>query len=329
MIERDRERIREAVRLLLAAERPIRVLRSVSWDASVKEAFFALRARELPEVTYPVFQDGAIVREALAAARQIELPEGPIRDWLDRIAASIGTSAAMLEAVGTPEFFERSRTLYGEPTSELYGEVTPLELATAIESFADDVANIDLGAPAPACIPAHVVADRIRAAVQGRFGSEAPEVEVVQTLASNAIAGSRRIRLRDGTCFSDRDVIQLIEHEAFIHVCTFLNGKAQEDLPILGCAHAGTTKTQEGLAVLSEFMTAAMEPDRFRRLGDRVLAIQMAIEGADFLQVYRFFQTRVEDDQAYENTRRVFRGGVLTGGAPFTKDAVYLDGLLR
>jgi hypothetical protein len=25
----------------------------------------------------------------------------------------------------------------------------------------------------------------------------------------------------------------------------------------------------------------------------------------------------------------VFRGGVLTGGAPFTKDAVYLDGFLR
>lgn len=34
-------------------------------------------------------------------------------------------------------------------------------------------------------------------------------------------------------------------------------------------------------------------------------------------------------EQAFENARRVFRGGVLTGGAPFTKDIVYLDGLLR
>jgi len=33
--------------------------------------------------------------------------------------------------------------------------------------------------------------------------------------------------------------------------------------------------------------------------------------------------------QAYENSRRVFRGGVLSGGAPFTKDIVYLDGLIR
>jgi hypothetical protein len=72
-------------------------------------------------------------------------------------------------------------------------------------------------------------------------------------------------------------------------------------------------------------------PDRLQRLADRVLAIQMSIEGADFLEVYRWFveQTGGDREQAFENTRRVFRGGVLRGGAPFTKDVVYLDGLLR
>ena len=34
-------------------------------------------------------------------------------------------------------------------------------------------------------------------------------------------------------------------------------------------------------------------------------------------------------NQAFESARRVFRGGLLTGGAPFTKDIVYLDGLIR
>jgi hypothetical protein len=73
-----------------------------------------------------------------------------------------------------------------------------------------------------------------------------------------------------------------------------------------------------------------MDPDRFRRLADRVLAIQQAAEGADFIEVYRFFLGRgVDPGQAFENTRRVFRGAPLTGGAPFTKDSVYLDGLLR
>ena len=84
------------------------------------------------------------------------------------------------------------------------------------------------------------------------------------------------------------------------------------------------------LAVFAEFITGSIDIDRMHRLADRVLAIQMAIEGADFLEVYQYFLSRTgSEEQAFENTRRVFRGGVLTGGAPFTKDVAYLDGLLR
>jgi hypothetical protein len=61
-----------------------------------------------------------------------------------------------------------------------------------------------------------------------------------------------------------------------------------------------------------------------------VFAIQMAIDGADFLEVYGYFLERIGNpDQSFENARRVFRGGVITGGAPFTKDVVYLFGLLQ
>ncbi|WP_310649618.1 MULTISPECIES: tyrosine/phenylalanine carboxypeptidase domain-containing protein [unclassified Colwellia] len=35
------------------------------------------------------------------------------------------------------------------------------------------------------------------------------------------------------------------------------------------------------------------------------------------------------ESQAYKNSQSVFRGGLLTGGAPFTKDGVYLYGLIR
>src|SRR5690606_29113873 len=73
-----------------------------------------------------------------------------------------------------------------------------------------------------------------------------------------------------------------------------------------------------------------MDLDRLERLSNRILAIKMAIDGADFVEVYEFFWGLTENaEQSFENTRRVFRGGVLTGGAPFTKDCVYLDGLLR
>ncbi|MDG1848522.1 MAG: DUF1704 domain-containing protein, partial [Candidatus Marinimicrobia bacterium] len=90
------------------------------------------------------------------------------------------------------------------------------------------------------------------------------------------------------------------------------------------------TKTQEGLAVFSEFISGSIDVDRLKRISDRTIAIQMAIEGADFIDVYNYFiKEGVSMDQAFENSRRVFRGGVLSGGAPFTKDLVYLDGFIR
>ena len=153
---------------------------------------------------------------------------------------------------------------------------------------------------------------------------------LVDTLSANALATAHRIRIRRDARFTDRDAAQLLNHEAYIHVATSLNGRIQTDLPILGAGHPSTTRTQEGLAVFAEITSGTMELDRLRRLADRVFAIQMAIEGADFLQVYGYFLERTGNpDQSFENARRVFRGGVITGGAPFTKDVVYLFGLLQ
>jgi len=177
---------------------------------------------------------------------------------------------------------------------------------------------------------AEALASRMRMVLGRHFGDTAPEVQVVAHLSAKALAGSSYIRLRADAAFSDRDLAQLIQHEAFVHVGTSLNGAAQTAFPLLAAGHAGTTRTQEGLAVFAELISGAMDPSRLMRLADRVIAIQMAMDGADFLQLYRYFCDRTHDRfQAFENARRVVRGGVLTGGAPFTKDSVYLEGLVK
>jgi len=113
-------------------------------------------------------------------------------------------------------------------------------------------------------------------------------------------------------------------------VATALNGRAQSHFPILGRSHGGVTEIQEGLAVFAEMISGSMDPTRFRRLSDRVIAIQMSLDGADFKEVFDFYAERTRSrTEAYENTRRIFRGGLISGGAPFTKDMVYLNGLLR
>jgi len=71
-----------------------------------------------------------------------------------------------------------------------------------------------------------------------------------------------------------RDAAQLLNHEAYIHVLTAVNGRHQPDLSIPAIGHPGTTRTQEGLAVFAEFVSGTLEFDRFRRPTDRVLAVQ-------------------------------------------------------
>ncbi len=244
-----------------------------------------------------------------------------IDDWFDEEAENIEATALMLSSVGTPAFHAYSRSLYGAPDVPLrYDPVTPLDLAKQVHRVIDELARVDLGATPPASRSAEDVAAELAVAVARQFGEDAPRVEVVAQLSANALATSKRIRVRQGALFTDRDAAQLLQHEAFIHVATSLNGQAQEDLPILAVGRPGTTRTQEGIAVFSEFVSGTLERDRFRRLADRVLAVQMAIDGADFVEVYRWLaESSASPEQAFENTRRVFRGGEITGGSPFTK----------
>ena len=86
---------------------------------------------------------------------------------------------------------------------------------------------------------------------------------------------------------------------------------------------------QEGLAALCEIFTFRTYPRRARRLNDRVLAVDKAEDGANFLEVFEWFRTEgYDEEECFNNTRRIFRGGVIDGGAPFTKDACYCKGIV-
>lgn len=328
--ERERERVKEIAKILHGACRPLRILGAIGWEPEVKEAFLASGGRELPEVSYPTFDPTPTIEAVREARRQI-VPVTTIDLWLERQAQAIELGARMLAGVGTPAFFECGRQLYGEPTAPLrYVPITPLELAQTVLDTIEQLARLDLPIATPEYHSAERVAGQLKTAVEAHFANQAPAVELVDRLSANALATAKAIRIRRSARFTDRDFIQLLHHEAYIHVGTSLNGKAQTDLPILAAGHPGTTRTQEGLAVFAELISGAIELDRMRRLADRVLAIQMAIDGADFREVYAHFLARTGDpDQSFESARRVFRGGVITGGAPFTKDLVYLMGLLQ
>jgi uncharacterized protein (TIGR02421 family) len=325
----DKNRFSKISSILYSASQPIRILTHLEWNREIKRQFFADKCQALPKASYPKF-DPSKTLTLVKEARQL-IKNTDIDNWLQRISVKLEYGALMMASAGTKTFYEFSEKLYGKPTNPFAdGETTPLELANTFDKKISSYASYDLGAPPAMCYLASDIAQQMQVAVEKMFGSDAPNVEIVNDLSSNALASPKLIRIRKTACFTDLDAQQLINHEAHIHVATSINGLNQPHLRILAAGHPGTTKTQEGLAVFSEYITNSIDLDRLRRLADRILAIQMAIEGADFLDVYHYFLERIgSESQAYENSRRVFRGGLLTGGAPFTKDGVYLEGFIR
>ena len=322
------ESAKKAAAALDNAAGDMRVLSSLSWDNAMRAPF--LKDGKLPEPEYPDV-DTSDARDAIAQARKHIDGDHVVMAWLERLSGILETTANMIDARGTPEFFEHSSALYGKPKQLMLDRETQVyDLACHMDKTLDGMDFDQLVvAGFEEELDAEQFAEALESKLERHFGEDAPEVLVSDEVTAKAAATSTRIRVRSDADFTDRDVEQLLQHEAMVHVGSGLNGKQQKDFPILRRGHPGTTEIQEGLAVFAEIITGTMDPRRFRRLSGRVIAIQMAVDGADFKEVFDFFAEREGREQAYENTRRVFRGGVMTGGAPFTKDMVYLNGLLR
>jgi uncharacterized protein (TIGR02421 family) len=309
------------------------VLRALAWGDEAERAFFASGARELPRPEYRLPPGVAEAGERFRVLRTALAGGGAIEGFLRETCDAFSTASRLLLAVGTKDFYYHSVELYGRPSSLTADrKTTNLDLAQHFAQVVDGVvgtARIPSAADEET-MTAEEVAPALTRHFERFFAGAGIGVEVVDGLASKAAAGVDGVRLQRGARFSQRDLLQLEYHEGHVHVATALNGRAQPLVPFTGYPSPRTTATQEGLAVLTEFLTQATSLERLRRLSDRTLAIKMAEDGADFCELFRFFLGRGHDEgAAYDCARRVCRGGLVTGGAPFTKDVCYLDGLLR
>ncbi|GAB4527928.1 MAG: flavohemoglobin expression-modulating QEGLA motif protein [Amphiplicatus sp.] len=330
--DKELGRLKEAARLLYEAEDRLPVLRTLSWDRALAEKFFESGCRTPPRPEYPRIDDAPSL-ERIAAARALINGTSPVHAWLRRFADITEETAALLTSVGTPLFYGHSCALYGSPTAPIADrDSTALDLAQRLDALLSDFDDAGRRLEPPATLSAEDVKARLEAVLPEHFGDEAPHVEIAREVSAKAVAGRDYVKLRADAAFSDLDVEQLLQHEALVHIATGKNGLAQPHFPILAESYPGNARTQEGLAVFAEFISGALDPRRFKRLADRVIAIEMSAEGADFIELFEFFRERNEDDapfEAFESARRVVRGGLVDGGGPFTKDSVYLQGLLE
>ncbi|HEV2620940.1 MAG TPA: flavohemoglobin expression-modulating QEGLA motif protein [Frateuria sp.] len=331
----DQQHYAELDRRMLAAARSINILPTVAWPASLEQRMIAAYDQgryALPEVQY-VRPDLGLVRAELVAVEheaQASLGGDPIGDYLCRTAASWRIAAEMLEAVGSSGFTAPSIALYGRPGDAIPGsQKSNLDAARYFVELSDELGADLLADDVCMDISAETLRVDLGRTLDEFFGPGRIVVEVDPELTAKAAAGATRIRLRGGASFSEYDRHQLLAHEAFVHSLTALNGREQPLLASLARTSPRVTATQEGLAVFAELMSGAIDIARLKRISLRILAIDMALNGADFVEVYKYFRHCGQGSaDSFHSAQRVFRGVPLTGGAAFAKDNVYLSGLL-
>ena len=319
-------------RRLVAAVRGIRILPTVAWPPALEQAFLAAgegAVGRLPEVHYTP-PDLARERAELDAIENEADAAHPLGDYLRSTAASWQTAAAMLEAVGTPAVSAHSMALYGRPGDAIPGStLSNLDAARHFVAVADELGATRADDDGEASLSAETLRAELVPALDALFGAGRIAVEIDPDLTAKAAAGATRIRLRASACFSEYDRHQLLAHEACVHTLKALNGREQPHLRSLSRTSPRVTATQEGLAVFAELISGSIDIGRLKRISLRILAIDRALAGADFIEVFRFFRDAGETaSDSFNSAQRVFRGVPTTGGAAFAKDNVYLRGLL-
>lgn len=318
---------------LVFAAGDVRLLSSLSWSAAVQEAFLAsVEAGNpiMPEVTYPNV-DLSDTRAELTRIKHACDAEHPLGDVLTRTANSYLLAIDLLEHAGSNRTTELSAQLYGTPEGLMPGtHLTNHDAAEHFVALSDEVDDVPLPTEADYVLTPQAMQEELQEELNRFFVDHPVNVMVDPDMVSKAAAGSTRIRLRGQTGFTEYDRHQLLQHEAFIHTLTGINGKQQPVLSVLRRSAPRVTATQEGLATFAELITGAIDIQRLKRISMRILAIKQAMDGASFIDVFRMFQGAGQTNRdSFTSAMRVFRGCDPKGGAAFCKDAVYLAGLVR
>jgi len=321
--------------ILTELQRPIQILDAVKWHDSVDEFLIKTHFKELPEINYdnrPLKYDPIKKLQEFKELRlkiQRELgPNDPLGLIMSRNCIQYEDVIRMLMVRGKSEFYNYSKKLYGSANEIMGDGKTKLsDLALVMDGLLNTLNGNMLGDNFERNLSSEQVVDELKKRLGEYFKGENIKVKLSDGIVSDASAGSDYIKIKSDLKFSKKDLDIFEVHEGWVHLGTTLNGQNQPYAKWLSKGPPCSTVTQEGLAVTMELFNFALFPRRAKRLNDRLVACQMAEDGADLLEVIRFFRDKGQaDDQAIKNASRIFRGAPLTGGSPFTKDIAYLKG---
>ena len=334
--------IHELSERVVVAQKPIRILDALKWDHETFESFFRHRCKKLPLINAEYYQrKNPLQFDAQDKIEEFHQIERDIRRRLgqysgvgsimQRMCREYISVVEMLLARGGSRFTEISQELYGSSRDAFHvGAPTLLDLAESVTTTLANIRNqVETSADEDKFTSEETVAmlgEKFR-----EYFHEAehvPRVMLGDGILADAAAGADRLRIQKDRLFSEREIRLLEIHEGWVHLGTTLNGMLQPVCTFLGKGPPSSTITQEGLAIITEVFTFSSWPGRVKRLTNRIVAVNMAEEGANFLDVYHFYRDQgLDETDSYNCAARVFRGSTPDGG-PFTKDLCYSKGFV-
>ncbi len=323
--------VRETEHVLASVRSKGSLLESLAWSREIEEAFFAHKAERLPAPRYATPREALAVEvKRLERARRKITGTSAVPTYLRNVVQSMIDRNRLLLALGTRAFGDISTEIYGSAKTKFFDTgLTNLDLAEHLlqrlaqhgwdETFGTDDPTLD--------------AEDLATMFEERIAQRnlPIRVRIDEGCSSKVVAGAHNVRIRPDATFTTWEAEGLYRHEIETHAYSALNASKQPFPALLRSGGPASTPTQEGLAVFAELYHRSLAIPRLRRLALRVRIVGMAEDGASFIDVFRFL---VKDEglapkSAYQDAARVFRGGPPGGGGPFTKDAVYVAGLLH
>jgi uncharacterized protein (TIGR02421 family) len=279
-------------------------------------SFVESDCQDIPEFLYrPQTVDPGALKYALYKV-PIERIEDPAlyhlfasqRDELDRMITMIADR-------GTPLFLLESQQVFGCPDAAL------LATARGLLDALPPTQDASAGKTVDATHFSHH-AERELAHYRKAWPDLPARVEVREDVPGLMVSRGHFLVGHNAQIPYDR-IEATLHHEIGTHILTYYNG-LQQPLSQFHTGMPGYEETQEGLAVLSEYLSGGLTPSRLRLIGGRVVAVDSIVQGADFIETFQLLHDMHGFGRraAFTIAMRVHRGGGLT------KDAVYLRGLI-
>lgn len=280
---------------------------------AARKAFYKSGFRANPEFRYrPLPFDPKTQRRSLLRIRVEDIPDPDLRALYDSAITGYVDKLNLLEDLGTQRFLYGSQRYFGAPTDKdirnaLYLLQLPPVEAKPMATLSDeqaaaafDSALLEYGFKGRVVVSSRMVADAM------------------------VLGQQRKVLIKKGVRFDTKTLQRLIHHEIGVHMVTSSNAALQSlKLPTFGTPV--NTMTQEGLAVLSEYLSGTISLGRLRELGLRVIACDHMVRGGHFSETFSLLvdEHGLDVDAAFQMCTRAYRGG------GFTKDHLYLRGFRK